>query len=76
MRRRIAEPDRPVVPRADDLPVRDRDRADRNFAFRLGATGFGNSLGHKLKVFGGRHPLSRLTLAKPPHQDRRWGLGT
>ena len=65
MRRRIVEPDRLVVPRADDLPVHDRDRADRNFALRRGATGFGNSLGHKLQVFGGRHPISRLTLAKP-----------
>ena len=55
MRRRIAEPDRLIVPRANNLPVRDCHCADWNFTFRLGATGFGNSLGHELQVFGGGH---------------------
>ena len=55
MRRRIAKRDRPVMPRADNLPVRDCHCADRDFTFRLGATGFGNSLGHELQVFGGGH---------------------
>ncbi len=73
---RIAEPDWPVMPRADDLHVSDRDRADWNFTLRLGATGLGDSLGHKLQVFAGRHPLSRLTLARPGTKIGGWGQGT
>ena len=55
MRRWIAELNWPVMPRADDLPIGNRDRTDRNLALRLAATGFDNSIGHKLQVFSGRH---------------------
>ena len=60
MRRRIAEPNWPVMPRTDDSAVRDRDRTDRNFALRLGATRFGDSLGHKLKCSAGAMYLVQI----------------
>jgi len=37
MRGRIVKPDRLVMPRADDLSARNRDCADRDFAFSFGA---------------------------------------
>jgi hypothetical protein len=63
------------MPLTNDLSIRHRDRADRNFALRLGAAGLGNGRGHKLKMFAG-HAISRLTLAKPRTKIRRWGPGT
>src|SRR5208283_3277683 len=74
VRGRIAEPDGPVVARADDLSIRDRDSADWHFAVRLGTTGFSDGGGHKIQMFSARHvtlatapagSYSRLTLAKP-----------
>ena len=74
MRRRIAKPDWPVMPRADDLPPRDGDRADRNLAFGLCAAGLGNGFCHKLRVFNRGHMNSRLTLAKSRTKIDRWGF--
>ena len=55
MRGRIAETDRLVVSRSDDLSACHRDCADWNFAFGFGAPCFRNCRGHELPVLLGSH---------------------